>query len=197
MFEGQRPSEKIIFILLKHPAVLFRPLLWLSLLSLLPVFAFIYFKFSWVFSYACFFWLLFGGGYGLRAWYCFKESQYILTDERLIRIEQKSFFHKLVMEADLSKIQDVSYEVRGFWSSMLDFGNVEVHIYPPAGAKMVLGQVEEPKKIQQQILNIIPRSNEVIENVQAKESREGRPKAKKQDLKEDIKKPAAKESFWD
>jgi hypothetical protein len=196
MFEGQRPSEKIIFILRKHPAVLFRPILWLSLLTLLPICAFVYFKFSWVFSYTFFFWLIFGGAYGLRTWYCFKESQYILTNERLICVEQKNFFHKSVSEADLSKIQEANYEVKGFWPSMLEFGNVEVHLYPPAGAKMILEQVEEPKKIQQQILNIMPLRHQSTERDQIEEREREESKMQKKTPRQESKKPAKEDDFW-
>jgi len=196
MFEGQRPSEKIIFILRKHPAVLFRPILWLSLLTLLPIFAFVYFKFSWVFSYTFFFWLIFGGAYGLRTWYCFKESQYILTNERLICVEQKNFFHRLVSEADLPKIQGANYEVKGFWPSMLEFGNVEVHLYPPAGAKMILKEVEEPKKIQQQILNIISLRHQSAESDRTEKREHKELKTQKKASRQEGEKLTKEDDFW-
>lgn len=154
MFEGQRPDEKIIFILRKHPAVLFRSALLLTLTMLFPISAFIFFKFSWVFSYITILWLIAGGLYAIKTWTCYYNSQCILTNQRLISINQKGFFHKVVTETALSKIQDVSYEIKGFWPSMWDFGTIIVSIYPPAGQKIVLEAIEEPKKIQRQIIEI-------------------------------------------
>jgi len=186
MFEGQRPEEKVIFILRKHPVVLFMPIFWLTLLTLLPVFAFIYFKFSWVFSYAFFFWLIFGGIYAFKTWFCFKNSQYILTSERLIFIDQKGIFYKTVSEAYLSKIQDVSFEIKGFWPSMFDFGTIYVQT---AGAqeKIALECVDEPRKIQEQII-------EASKGIGEKEE----PKIKKEVKKiEEIKRVSKKDEFWD
>jgi uncharacterized membrane protein YdbT with pleckstrin-like domain len=187
MFEGQRPDEKIIFITKKHPAILFRPALWLTLLTLLPIFAFIYFKFSWVFSYSFFFWLIFGGAYGFRTWYCFKNSQYILTNERLIKKDQKGIFHKTVSEAPLEKIQDVSFEIKGFWPSMWDYGTIYVKTGTEAG-KIVLECLEEPQKIQEQILEgVKPATTEDTEKKQTTQR-------EKPDIPKKIKKI---NDFWD
>ncbi|MCX6807003.1 MAG: PH domain-containing protein [Candidatus Berkelbacteria bacterium] len=153
-FEGQHPGEKVIFILKKHPAVLFRPALVFILITLVPIFAFIYFKFSWIFSYGFFFWLIFGGVWAFRTWYNFQKSNYILTNMRLINIDQNGVFYKSVSETPLEKIQDIGFEIKGFWPSMWDYGTISVQT---AGAteRFALKFVEEPRKIKDQLIATI------------------------------------------
>ena len=154
-FEGQRPDERIILNLRKHTSFWFKPLLFMVVLAFLPIFTFIYFKFSWVFSYAFFLWLIASGFYMVKSWYCFVNSWYILTNKRLIVQNQKGIFHKTLQESSLDKIVDVAHEVKGFWPSMFDFGTIIVQIYPPSGHKIILEMIEEPKKIQEQILTLV------------------------------------------
>lgn len=149
-FEGQHPDEQIIFILRKHPTILFRSAIFLTLFTFLPIFALIFFKFSWVFSYSFFLWLIVAGTYGFRVLYIYKNSRYILTNTRLISMEQKGIFHKTASETPLEKIQDVSFEIKGFWPSMWDYGTIYVQT---AGftRRFALEFVDEPSKIKDQI----------------------------------------------
>lgn len=177
-FEGQKPDEEIIFIEKQHPAVIFRVLIALTILTLLPIIAYIFFKFSSIFFYAFFFWLVIVLIYGFRSWYCFVNSKYILTTKRLISIQQKGSFYKIVSEAQLSKIQDVSFEIRGFWSSMFDFGTV---YFQTAGKeeKIKLANIEEPKRIQSQILDAVRGVEKGPENDEKEEKDKKESKVKK------------------
>jgi len=51
---------------------------------------------------------------------------WILTDQRIIAVEQKSLFSRVVSECSLSKIQDTSIEVHGFIPTILHYGNLTV-----------------------------------------------------------------------
>lgn len=56
--------------------------------------------------------------YYLDVWY--------VTEKRIIMIDQKQLFNREVSNVRFDKIQDVSVEVPGFLSTLLDFGNIKV-----------------------------------------------------------------------
>lgn len=51
---------------------------------------------------------------------------WVLTDRRVIAIEQKGLFARTVSEFDLSRIQDVTIEVHGIIPTMFNYGNLMV-----------------------------------------------------------------------
>lgn len=56
----------------------------------------------------------------------FSFDFWVLTDARVIAVEQKGLFSQSVGEFELSKIQDVMVEVNGMLATMLNFGTVKV-----------------------------------------------------------------------
>ena len=53
-------------------------------------------------------------------------SMGIVTDKRVIDIDQVSLFRREVNEMDINNAQDITYKQTGFWGTILDFGNVIV-----------------------------------------------------------------------
>jgi len=51
---------------------------------------------------------------------------WVLTNRRVITIEQKGLFSRKMSEFDLEKIQEVSVDVSGFFPTLLDYGNIRV-----------------------------------------------------------------------
>jgi hypothetical protein len=51
---------------------------------------------------------------------------WIITNERIINIEQKGLFVRHISEVSFSKVQDVTSETNGLIQSVLDFGEVYV-----------------------------------------------------------------------
>lgn len=64
--------------------------------------------------------------YGFLIWVDYYYDIWIITNKRIVNIEQKGMFMRRVSELDYSKIQDVSTEVVGFVPTILNFGDVEV-----------------------------------------------------------------------
>lgn len=56
----------------------------------------------------------------------FSLDFWVLTDARVIAVEQKGLFSQSVGEFELSKIQDVMVEVNGMIATMLNYGTVRV-----------------------------------------------------------------------
>lgn len=51
---------------------------------------------------------------------------WVITDERIVDIEQKGLFHREVSEFMLRRVQDVTVETRGLLASLLHFGDIKV-----------------------------------------------------------------------
>lgn len=49
---------------------------------------------------------------------------FIVTNERIIDIDFVNLLYKDVSEAQLSRVQDISYQTRGIFATMFDFGDV-------------------------------------------------------------------------
>ena len=84
---------------------------------------------------------------------------FIVTDKRILDINQTGLFHRTVSELRLYRTQDVTSEVKGFLHSMLDFGDVYVQTagemerfhfedvpHPNEVAKTILELAEEDRK---------------------------------------------------
>jgi uncharacterized membrane protein YdbT with pleckstrin-like domain len=136
-FAGQRNGEEIKLIIRRHKIILLSYFLILLLMSLLPVIFYIVavpMIFTAFFSYPydrmyIFFTLIYYGFLWIIAftiWVDYYLDVWIITDMRLLDIEQVGFFSRKVSELDLKRIQDITSEVNGMMGSMLSFGNVYI-----------------------------------------------------------------------
>lgn len=77
----------------------------------------------------------------------------IITNDRMVDIEQGSLFARTVAEVDLFQIQDATSEVKGFFPSIFGYGNVVVQT---AGAipKFIMQDVSHPHQMRQMLLDM-------------------------------------------
>jgi len=75
----------------------------------------------------------------------------ILTNKRIIDINQKGLFHRVVDELDLLHVEDVASRVRGILGTFFDFGTVEIQT---AGTErnFIFTGIPNPRKLCQLIL---------------------------------------------
>lgn len=80
-------------------------------------------------------------------------DMWIVTDQRIINIEQNGLFSRTTSELRLYRVQDVTSEVNGFVRTMLDFGMVYVQT---AGEKeyFAFEDVHHPNQIAKKILEL-------------------------------------------
>lgn len=102
--------------------------------------------------YVLFLWVL-GYGFWLDYWLDF----YLITDRRIVEIEQAGLFHRTVSEQPLFRVQDVTSEVHGVAASTLGYGNVYIQ---SAGEKerFVLEEIPRPEKVARMILDAMPKN---------------------------------------
>lgn len=76
---------------------------------------------------------------------------WVITDKRLVSIEQMGLFHRVVAEQPVLKVQDVTHETKGKLQTMLDFGNVHIQT---AGEqeRFIFEDVPHPDRVAKLIL---------------------------------------------
>ena len=143
-FDGQREGEELLFVFRRH-IIAMRKGFYLFLIpfaiSSLPVFIW-----STVLEV---YWIPLGGfvlglilfSYHFLMWY---YTVFIVTDQRLRQVTQHGFFGKDVVELNLSKIQNISYNVPGFSGEVFGFGTIIIQTYV---GDLVISKVEHPETI--------------------------------------------------
>lgn len=83
----------------------------------------------------------------------FHLDLWIVTNDRLLDMEQKSLFNRVISELDLYQIQDATSEVNGFFPSIFNYGNLSLQT---AGAvdKFIFRSVANPNKLRELILDL-------------------------------------------
>lgn len=136
-FPGQYENENIILVVRRHKIILLTYAFYITLMTAIPpIFYFsiipgalsgffyepygkifillsiIFYGFVWIVAFTI--WL----DYYLDIW--------IITDQRVIDVEQVGLFSRVVSEVDLEKIQDVTSEVHGALSTIFGFGDIYI-----------------------------------------------------------------------
>jgi len=164
-FKGKRPDETTILFLRRHwlvlifklfPAlfflialllVLFLRDFWLIMLGWEKAFFDLFFASLWMF-----FWILL-----FIIWIDYYLDVWIVTDQRIINIEQASLFRRRISELEMGKIQDVTSQVQGIIPTLFRYGYVYVQT---AGEKerFVFCEVPNPAKVKNIIMQIQKRA---------------------------------------
>lgn len=78
---------------------------------------------------------------------------HILTNDRLVDINQITLFARKIAEVDLYQVQDVSSEVKGVFATLFKYGNVEIQT---AGTvpKFIMENVPNPHQLRRLILDL-------------------------------------------
>lgn len=153
-------DEKIILIQRRHWLPFILEIILLITLSILPFFIFIlieilppqinqiitaYANYYFFFSFALIFilWIC-----GVIIWTNYYLDILILTNKRIIDIEQIGLFARDEAEIRYENIEDIKTEVIGFIASLFKFGNV--HIQSAGESReIILKNIPQPEKIKE------------------------------------------------
>lgn len=135
-FPGQHPDEKIILILRRHCIALLFYAFSILILALAPIvflgigqnFLPVFFvsPFIDLIIYAVIIFYLFLWTFVIIAWIDYYYDIWLVTNERIIEIDQRRLFNRNVSELRLTKIQDITSQVPGFIATMFKFGNISI-----------------------------------------------------------------------
>jgi uncharacterized membrane protein YdbT with pleckstrin-like domain len=149
-FRGQRPNEVVRRVVRRHPIVFFWPLLQATL-SLAAIFIiFVFFDLGMVFYITLIIAGLFIFSVIFKVWFIYSNSFCLITNLRVINIDQRGFFDRRITETEYSKIQDVTNKTQGMMGTSLNYGEIEIQT---AGAenKLTIKNVPDPYQVQQDI----------------------------------------------
>lgn len=157
-------DEKIIMLLRRHWFIMLARILFWALAALLPVI--FYFVFADIFGgfftneamYPLF--ILFVATYYLYIWlFAFNSfvdyylDVWIVTNKRIINIEQKGLFYRQTSEQRLFRIQDVTSELEGFFSTIVNYGDVIIQTAAKE-QKFIFKQVADPQGVAKKIIEM-------------------------------------------
>ena len=151
-FEDQRPDEIVQFTFRRHWLTLKRGILISSfilfigilLLCAWPGNSAIFWIFLAILALAA---LIFGYFYLL--WYF---SIYIITNQRIRQVSQKSLFKKSVVDLSLTKVESTSVHIPGFRATLLNYGTILVQT---TAGTLTISKVKNPKKIHAHLENVL------------------------------------------
>ncbi len=163
-FPGQHDNEEVALVVRKHWMVLLPYFLHIALMCLLPIIFYIFIvpNILPVFMeepYNRLFILLSTIYYGFvwiilfTVWADYYLDVWIVTNERIIDIEQIGFFNRVVSELDLKRIQDITSSVHGMISTMFGFGSIHIQTAAEEG-KFDLKSVPHPVTVRRQITKL-------------------------------------------
>jgi hypothetical protein len=150
-FEGQDPNEDVVLVLKKHPVILVKTTIVLAIGLVLVITCFDIFGASLYSSLAAIIYIILGGYYGLRNWHLRNNSTYIVTSNRVISVNQEGLFHRVVSQAPINIIKNVSYETNGPTQTLLKFGTVNILTSGTDKPDVTFADVPHPYEVQQRI----------------------------------------------
>lgn len=152
-FNGQRPGEKVVDIANSHPYVLYPPGLRTMILLVLATTVIVFWPKLYIIPLVILIIALF---YLLSAIFGYKESILLITNQRIIAIEQKGFFNRKVVESDLYKILNISSEAGGMIRTMLKFGDIKISVSGASeGGDIIIKNISNPYYYQQEITRLM------------------------------------------
>jgi uncharacterized membrane protein YdbT with pleckstrin-like domain len=159
-FPGQHEGEEVELLFRQHPLVMRKALvlgLLAILVAVLPLdfpqvyssdkLAGIFLKVALVVPvlvFAAWFYRWIG-------WY---YTVYIVTDQRILEIQQKGFFARRVNEWQLPTISSVNYEISGFQAVLFGFGDIAIKTYV---GDFNMRTIHKPAEIHEQLVQAVKR----------------------------------------
>lgn len=162
-FPGKEKDEKVSLLVHRHVSILVRHNFIFALYFLIPVVIFVllyYFEinlttfvFYPIIILIASLYYLFICLFALIRWVEYYYDVWIVTNKRLIDVEQVSLFNHVTSELRLDKIQDVTVEIKGLLPSMFHYGNIYVQT---AGAiqRFSFEEVPNPQQIKTLIIGL-------------------------------------------
>lgn len=162
-FRGQHENEEILRVIHRHWFNIFAHFFSILVFSFLLIGSFLAFpllfpemldaKNARLFlfvenTFFIFIWL-----FGFLMWIDYYFDVWIITNERIVNIEQKGLFVRHISELNFSRIQDVTAEVEGILPTVLNYGDVLVQT---AGeeSRFIFRQVADPYQVKDMVMKL-------------------------------------------
>lgn len=162
-FQGQKPGEMILLVLHRHWFdILSQMLIILAMIILLGLSSYflpilfpnleleagnnIFFFFE--LSFTMFIWIVM-----FLIWIDYYFDVWIVTNKRIVNIEQRGLFIRDVSELELENIQDITTEVKGIIPTLLNYGDVFVQTAAER-ERFLFHNVPDPYHVKDIVMNL-------------------------------------------
>ena len=120
------PWEEVIFIIKKHYIVyieiVFNFVIWIIIST---IFIFFFYAYPWMNLFLVIFWMAFPLFLVVR-WLDNALDMFVITNRRIIWIEQISFLNKTVSECNLSQVEEVWSQTKWFFANFFNFWDIKI-----------------------------------------------------------------------
>ena len=170
----RRPNEKMVLFVRRHWLALLKPWVFDLFLACIPIGIYFFltnFQSQLLANQAVYMFLfLLGSLYYLflvlfffNAFIDYYLDLWIVTDQRIINIEQKGLFNREIAEHGLDKIQDVTGTQKGVFPTFFSYGDVHIQT---AGEvqRFIFHQVDNPFEVAKIINDLIQKKEAKFES---------------------------------
>jgi len=161
------PDEQVITTVRKHWFLITLELLTIVLFGLAPVFAFMivlalppqeiimtFFETqtpALIFGIAA--WMLLSTMAAAASWTSYYLDLWIITDRRIIVVDQINFFNRKVSHFRLERLQDIKVTVKGLIPTLLNYGTIRAQTASAAESNFTSPGLPDPRGLQALIQN--------------------------------------------
>lgn len=156
-----KEHEKVLRVV-RHHAIIIVPHLIICFIILVLNFFLMYYLFlqGW--------WgvALFGAVIFVVAFYCwrmfflYRRNKIVITNERLIDVEQSGFFEKFVTDVPFLNIKEVEARIKGIFSTIFRFGSLKITLNQDI-APFEFYKIPKPDEVQEVINGLLVRQGEI------------------------------------
>jgi hypothetical protein len=94
-----------------------------------------------------------------RAYTKWARTVLVVTDKRVVDVDQKGYFDKVVTETSFRQIDEVSYRVKGFWPTIFSFGVITIKLSGSA-ADIEFVNIKKPARVHNLINDLMQANHE-------------------------------------
>lgn len=175
----RKKDEKIILLYRRHPFILIVKIAFWFVVAMMPLFFYLILGeivspflshplvapivILFIITYYLYIWL-----FMLYTFVDYYLDVWIVTNYRVVNVEQKGLFNRVISEQRLYRIQDVTAEIKGIFSTFLDYGTVYIQT---AGeqTRFIFKQIKGPRHCATKITRLIEQNKKFHELMQQKD----------------------------
>jgi len=151
--KDMRPGEKPIMLIKRHWIILIKLcclfLLWLLVTWLM----YIFWNYAWIHLLVIIFWMIYSIFLYIE-WINHELDLYIITNNRIIWVDQVGFLDRKVSECNLGQVQEVWNETKWLLANLLNYWTIKIQTAWNA-TNFHMDLAPDPIKSSRKILNIV------------------------------------------
>lgn len=194
-FPTQRPNERVVLLLRRHWTVLAVDITQTVFMLIMPpiVLSVILIVFEYSFLPGTIAYITFVLGMSLYYLFAFLGyfhnfidyhlDVWVVTDQRIVSVEQDGLFRRTTSELNIVKVQDVTSTIKGKVETFLDYGDVFIQT---AGQqeRFIFEQVPHPSEVAKVVLQVHDRAVKLQDLQRVQEEEEYRHSMEHKDLRD-------------